>query len=66
MLANYVLGTAWGGEWFPALAGGWRRLGAGPAHADVVHRARRTGEAGEARARFEHEARAAARAWLMV
>ena len=66
MLANYVVTAAWSGRWAPRIAG-WlgglaarigRRLAA-PGMAEGHGAAAR-------RARFEHEARAGARAWLMV
>jgi len=66
MLATYLAKTAWAGAWMPALAGRLKLPGAGLAHAQHARRARAAGEADEARLRFEQEARAAARAWLMV
>jgi len=65
MLANYVVTAAWGGRWPPRLARRLRRLVARLGHGFAVPGADR-GAVAERRARFEHEARAAARAWLMV
>lgn len=66
MLATYLAKTAWAGAWMPALAGRLKRPGAGVAHALHARHPWTAGEAAEARLRFEQEARAAARAWLMV
>ena len=66
MLATYLAKTAWAGALMPALAGRLRRPGAGVAHAMQARRPLPAGEAAEARLRFEQEARAVARAWLMV
>lgn len=66
MLATYLAKTAWAGAWMPALAGRLIRAGTEVAHAPHARLAGLPGEVSEARLRFEHEARAAARAWLMV
>jgi hypothetical protein len=65
MLANYVVTAAWGGSWLPRLAEGTRRLAARIGHRFTVPGTGH-GEVAERRARFGDEARAAARAWLMV
>lgn len=66
MLATYLAKTAWAGAWMPALAGRLNLPGAGVARASPARVTRAAGTADEARLRFEQEARAAARAWLMV
>lgn len=65
MLANWVVVAGWRGAWVPRAVAGSRRLAARLVHALRVEGARRGAEA-ERRARFEHEARAAALDWLMM
>jgi hypothetical protein len=66
MWANYVVTAAWGGRWAPRTAVRLRRLAAWLEHGFTVPGAGTGHGAAERRARFEQEARAAARAWLMV
>jgi len=66
MLANYVVAAAWGGRWAPRIAGHFRRFAAWLGHRFAVPGIGAEHGAAARRARFEHEARAAARAWLMV
>ena len=66
MWANYVVTAAWGGRWAPRIAARLRRLAAWLGQGFIVPGAGTRHGAAERRARFEHEARAAARAWLMV
>ena len=66
MLANYVVAAAWGGRWVPRIAARLRRIATGLEYGfNVPGAGARHGAAGR-RARFEQEARATARAWLMV
>ena len=66
MLANYVVTAAWGGRWAPRIAGRLRGFAIWLAHRLAVRGAAEEHGAAARRARFEHEARAGARAWLMV
>ena len=66
MLANYVVTAAWGGRWAPRVAGRLRGLVARLGYRLAVTGAAEGCGAAARRARFEHEARAAARAWLTV
>jgi hypothetical protein len=66
MWANYVVTAAWGGRWAPRIAARFRRLAAWLELGFTVPGAGARHGAAARRARFEQEARAAARAWLMV
>ncbi|MBK7661717.1 MAG: hypothetical protein IPJ28_22490 [Betaproteobacteria bacterium] len=66
MLANYVVTAAWRGRWAPRMAGRLRGFAAWLGHRWAVTGPAEGCGAAARRARFEHEARAAARAWLTV
>lgn len=65
-MANYVVTAAWRGRWAPRMAGRLRGFATWLAHRLAVPGAAEGRSAAARRARFEHEARAGARAWLMV
>ena len=66
MNATNAAGVWWRGWWVPARAVRLRRAEAGYARFEAERGAGLPGRVANARARFEMEARAAARDWLMV